>query len=275
VREVLALLKNQTPGVPLLRVHDLAKWYDVRRRFFSRSRALVRAVDGVSFELMQGETLGLVGESGSGKSTLGRLLLRLEEPTRGEVFFGGKDIFGLGRRDLMAFRRTAQAIFQDPRGSLNPRMTVESILTEPLVVHRIVGRRAAKRRAAELLEMVGLPSGYLNRYPHEISGGERQRIGIARALSLSPSFLVADEPVTALDMSVRGQVVNLLMELQAQLGLSYLLIAHDLGLVCRVAQRVMVMYRGKIVEVAPAERLLTDPRHPYTRVLLSALPGRK
>lgn len=236
---------------------------------------VVRAVDGVNFDLMEGETLGLVGESGSGKSTLGRLLLRLEEATRGEVRFGERNIYNLGRRDLIAFRRKAQVVFQDPRGSLNPRMTVERMLVEPLVVHGVVKKRDGRRRAGELLEMVGLSSAYLARYPHETSGGERQRIGIARALALSPSFLVADEPVTALDMSVRGQIVNLLMDLQARFGLSYLLIAHDLGLVSHVSHRVMVMYLGKIVEVAPADRLLTDPTHPYTEMLLSALPARR
>lgn len=255
-------------------MRDLAKWFPVRRHFFARTRELVKAVDGVSFDIYEGETLGLVGESGSGKSTLGRLILRLEEATRGEVLFGGRNVFDLGKRDTGAFRRRAQIVFQDPRGSLNPRMTVESMLTEPLVVHGLVKRREAVGRAGRLLETVGLPAAYLRHYPHEMSGGERQRIGIARALALSPVFIVADEPVTALDMSVRGQIVNLLMDLQVKFGLSYLLIAHDIGLVSQASHRVMVMYLGKIMEVAPADRLLADSRHPYTQLLLSALPGR-
>lgn len=248
------------------------KWFPVREDFFSRSASYIRAVDGVSFDLREGETLGLVGESGSGKSTLGKLLVRLEKPNRGEIEFEGKDVISLKGRDLALFRKTVQVIFQDPRGSLNPRMSVEKILVEPLVYHGISRGREAKKQAAHLLELVGLPPETMPRFPHEFSGGERQRIGIARALSLNPRFVVADEPVTALDVSVQGQIVNLLLDLQRKLGLTLLFIAHDLCIVYHAASRVIVMYLGKILEIAPADRLIARPAHPYTKILLSSLP---
>jgi len=254
-------------------IKDLRKWYPVRESYFSRSREFVRAVDGVSFELAEGETLGLVGESGSGKSTLGRMLVRLEQPTSGEVLSDGRNVLGLKGRELVAFRRSAQIVFQDPRGSLNPRKTVGSMLIEPMIVHGIRDRGGAASRAAELLEMVGLSSAIMPRYPHEFSGGERQRIGIARALTLGPKFIVADEPVTALDVSVKGQIVNLLCDLQKQLGLTYLFIAHDLCVVRHASSRIVVLYLGRIVEIAPSERLYENPGHPYTEALLASMPG--
>lgn len=257
---------------PLFHVEDLRKWYPVKESYLARSTNFVRALDGVTFDLVEGEILGLVGESGSGKSTLGRLMVRLEEPTSGKVLFNGRDIFSFSRSELAEFRRSAQIVFQDPRGSLNPRMRVERILTEPLVVHGIRSGSGARKRAAQLLELVGLPPDVMPRYPHEFSGGERQRIAIARALTLGPRFIVADEPFTALDVSVQGQIVNLLMELQTELGLTYVLIAHDLNVVCRVSDRIVVMYLGKIVEVAPSDRLYDGRMHPYTEVLLSSLP---
>jgi len=257
----------------LFSIKNLKKWYPVRENLFSRSKEYVRAVDGVSFELMEGETLGLVGESGSGKSTLGRILVRLEQPTSGEVISGGRNIFDLKGRDLVEFRKSSQIVFQDPRGSLNPRKTVGSMLVEPILVHGISDRTGARVRAAELLDMVGLSSGIMPRYPHEFSGGERQRICIARALTVGPKFIVADEPVTALDVSVQGQIVNLLCDLQQKLGLTYLFIAHDLCLVSHTASRIVVMYLGKIVEIAPSDRLFTNPGHPYTKALLTSMPG--
>jgi peptide/nickel transport system ATP-binding protein len=250
----------------------MVKWYPVRESYFSRSAEFVRAVNGVSFELLEGETLGLVGESGSGKSTLGRILVKLEAPTSGEVLFDGRDVVSLRGKELIEFRKKVQMVFQDPRGSLNPRMTVEKILTEPMLYHKESDRAGARRKAEKLLETVGLSPGIMSRFPHEFSGGERQRIGIARALTLGPKFLVADEPVTALDVSVQGQIVNLLMDLQNKLGLTYLLIAHDLCIVCHASSRVMVMYLGKIVEIAPSDRLYRKPAHPYTETLLSSLP---
>jgi oligopeptide/dipeptide ABC transporter ATP-binding protein len=230
-------------------------------------------VDGVGFWLRPGETLGLVGESGCGKSTTGRAVLRLLEPDEGTVRFRGEDVLGLAREPLRAFRRRAQIVFQDPYGSLDPRMTAGAMLEEVLAVHGLGGRGAARRgRIRELLARVGLQPGHEDRYPHEFSGGQRQRLGIARALSVEPDFLVLDEPVSALDVSVRAQVVNLLEDLQRELGLTYLFIAHDLALIEHVSDRVAVMYLGRIVETAPAERLYQRPRHPYTRALLSAVP---
>lgn len=258
-------------GTPLLRVRDLKKYFPVRRGTFGRVTAQVRAVDGLSFDLWKGETLGLVGETGCGKSTAGRALLRLIEPTAGEIHFDGQDVRGLNRRSLRAFRRRAQLVFQDPFGSLNPRLSVGAMLEEALRVHRLGGANR-RDRTVELLELVGLRSEHIDRYPHEFSGGQRQRLGIARALSVEPDLLVLDEPVSALDVSVQAQVVNLLEDLQAELGLTYLFIAHDLALVEHVSDRVAVMYLGRIVELADARELYRDPTHPYTRALLSAVP---
>ena len=257
----------------LLEVRGLVKHFPVRKGAFGRTVGQVRAVDGVTLWLRPGETLGLVGESGCGKSTTGRALLRLLEPTDGVVRFRGEDVRAMDRKALRRYRGRAQIVFQDPFSSLNPRMTVGAALDEVLRVHGLGGdRRGRRRRIEELLDRVGLRGAHVDRYPHEFSGGQRQRVGIARALSVEPDFIVLDEPVSALDVSVRAQVVNLLEDLQAELGLTYLFIAHDLALVEHVSDRVAVMYLGRIVETASAEVLYRDPRHPYTRALLSAVP---
>jgi oligopeptide transport system ATP-binding protein len=256
----------------LLAVRDLKKYFPIRAGVFSRHVADVRAVDGIDFTINRGETLGLVGESGSGKTTAGRAILRLTPSTGGEVFFEGREILGLGGTDLRHLRKEMQIIFQDPYASLNPRMTVGSILREPLAIHHIATGKAADARVQELLAMVGLMSNHANRYPHEFSGGQRQRIGIARALAVNPKFIVADEPVSALDVSIQAQVINLLQDLQKQLGLTFLFIAHDLSVVRHISTRVAVMYVGKIIEIADREQLYTNPLHPYTQALLSAIP---
>jgi oligopeptide/dipeptide ABC transporter ATP-binding protein len=265
--------RNQAGEGPLLRVRNLKKHFPVRGGGLRGPRAWLRAVDGVSFDLFRGETLGLVGESGCGKSTTGRAILRLLEPTEGEIHFQGEDVRAMAPGELRRLRRRAQIIFQDPFASLNPRMTAGEMLDEVLRVHRLGGDRAGRlRRVGELLEMVGLLPEHRDRYPHEFSGGQRQRIGIARALSVEPDFIVCDEPVSALDVSVQAQVVNLLADLQAELELTYLFIAHDLALVEHVSDRVAVMYLGRIVEEGPAPEIYRSPRHPYTRALLSAVP---
>src|SRR5215210_1312286 len=251
----------------LVRVRALVKHFPVEG-----GDDVVRAVDGVTFEIYQGETLGLVGESGCGKSTVGRCLLRLIEPTRGTIHFGGQDVRALKGGDLRALRREMQIIFQDPYASLNPRMKVRDIVAEPLIIHGIGDKREQRARVAELLSKVGLDPDYMNRYPHEFSGGQRQRIGIARALALNPKLIVADEPVSALDVSVQAQVVNLLEDLQQEFKLTYLFISHGLAVVEHISDRVAVMYLGRVVEVASAEELYRNPLHPYTRALLSAIP---
>ncbi|MGN6371046.1 MAG: ABC transporter ATP-binding protein [Phycisphaerae bacterium] len=265
-------------ALPLLDVRNLRTYFPIRKGFLRTVVGHVRAVDDVSFTVGPGETLGLVGESGCGKTTVGRTILRLLESTvggaeiSGSVTFGGKSVFSLGQRELRTLRRDMQIVFQDPVGSLNPRMTVGSILSEPMLVHRIVDKKDVRQRVAALLERVGLPAAAANRYPHEFSGGQRQRIGIARALALEPKFIVCDEPVSALDVSVQAQVLNLLADLQRDLGLSYLFIAHNLAVVEHFSDRVAVMYLGHIVEIADSSELYKNPKHPYTVALLSAVP---
>jgi ABC-type oligopeptide transport system ATPase subunit len=256
---------------PLVEVRRLVKEFPARGGWFAR-RLPVRAVDDVSFTVDRGETLGLVGESGCGKTTTGRCLLRLIEPTSGEIRFDGADVLALSSRELRRARRHFQIVFQDPYSSLNPRMRAGAIVEEPLVIHRTGDAAARKARVRELFELVGLDPTDTAKHPHEFSGGQRQRIGVARALALAPSLIVADEPVSALDVSVQAQVVNLLLDLQARLGLTYLFIAHDLRLVRQICSRVAVMYRGRLVEVAPADRAFSSPVHAYTKALLSAIP---
>jgi len=262
------------PAAPLVDVRGLVKHFPGARGFLGlgRARAVVRAVDGVSFTIPPGRTLGLVGESGCGKTTVGRSVLRLIEPDAGQVTIGGQHVLTLGGSELRALRRRMQIVFQDPYGSLNPRMTVRQALAEPLAIHRLARGPAAERRIGALLEEVGLDPSFGKSYPHELSGGQRQRVGIARALSVEPQFLVLDEPVSALDVSVQAQVLNLLAELQQHRRLTFLFIAHDLAVVKHIADDVAVMYLGRIVEAAPASSLYAAPRHPYTAALLSAVP---
>ncbi len=270
---------NQTPEVParsdtgtLLQVRGLKKYFPVHGGWLRGVQQQVRAVDGVSFELDSGRTLGLVGESGCGKSTLGRAILNLQSPTSGDVLLDGLPLAGLSRQALVARRKDMQIIFQDPFASLSPRRTVAQIVREPLDVHRIGNTRERRQRVEELLEVVGLRSNALNRYPHEFSGGQRQRIGIARALALNPRFIVADEPVSALDVSVQSQVLNLVTMLQAELGIAFLFISHDLAVIRHISDEVAVMYLGRFVEHATADKIFSSPKHPYTRALLSSIP---
>jgi ABC-type oligopeptide transport system ATPase subunit len=257
--------------MPLVEVRHLVKHFVRRQGLFQRP-SVVRAVDDVSFAIEQGETFGLVGESGSGKTTTGRCILRLVEPTSGTVLFRNENVLAFSRERLRLARRDMQIVFQDPYSSLNPRMRVGDVVEEPLIIHKIGGKRERRARVEKLFRLVGLDPGQLARYPHQFSGGQRQRVGLARALALHPSFIIADEPVSALDVSIQAQVINLLMDLQAELELTYLFIAHDLRLVRHICTRVAVMYLGRIVEVAPTPDLFASPRHPYTQALLSAIP---
>jgi ABC-type glutathione transport system ATPase component len=263
--------KLQIP-LALVEARDLVKVFPSGESLFGRAAAEVRAVDGVSLDIHAGETLGVVGESGSGKSTLGRMLLRLIEPTSGSIHFDSRDVLTASSGDMRRLRRDMQIIFQDPFGSLDPRMRVDQIIAEPLLIHERLSGRERRQRCAELLRAVGLDQSALQRYPHEFSGGQRQRIGIARALALRPRFIVADEPVSALDVSVGAQIVNLLARLQREFGLTYFFISHSMPLVRYLATRIAVMYRGKIVEVGETEQITSAPQHPYTRSLLAATP---
>jgi oligopeptide/dipeptide ABC transporter ATP-binding protein len=257
---------------PLLEVRELRKWYDIRGGIIPRVRHHVRAVDGVSFSLRPREVLGIAGESGSGKSTIGRCVLRLIEPTAGEVAFAGRDVTKLDRRELRLFRRKAQMIFQDPYGSLDPLMTIAEIVAEPLDVQGIGSAAERRTRVAELLDLVALGQEYQDRKAHELSGGQRQRVGIARALSVGPELLVADEPVSALDVSIQAQIVNLLDELKQRLNLAMLFISHDIAVMDHLADRIAIVYLGRIMEIGPTRELIDHPRHPYTEALLSAVP---
>ncbi len=262
-------LKN---GVPLVQVKNLVKYYPITGGAFLRQIGSVKAVDGVSLEIRRGETLGLVGESGCGKSTLGRCILRLEEPTGGDIVFEGESILEYDKRKIRAMRRDMQIIFQDPFSSLNPRKNVAHIVGEPLLVHGMTNRRERDAKVLKLLETVGLKQEHMRRYPHQFSGGQRQRIGVARALALNPKLIVCDEAVSALDVSIQAQVINLLQDLQEEFGLTYLFIAHDLSVVEHISDRVAVMYLGHLMEVAPAVDLYRRPLHPYTQALMSAAP---
>jgi oligopeptide/dipeptide ABC transporter ATP-binding protein len=255
---------------PLLEAQDLTKLFPVKRGLFTKAQEMVRAVDGISFTIPPGQTLGVVGESGCGKTTTAKLVLRLEEPTGGELRFQGRDLQKLDGAGLREYRRSVQAVFQDPFASLNPRMRVSAIIVEPLVTNEALDAGEVKRRVQRLLELVGLPDRSADLFPHEFSGGQRQRIAIARALALSPKLVVLDEPVSALDVSIRAQILNLLRDLQAQLGLSYLFIAHDLAAVAHMSHTIAVMYLGKIVETGDAETIAKTPKHPYTQALFSA-----
>ncbi len=255
----------------LIKIENLKKYFWTERGFFQNKEA-VKAVDDISFYIKKGEILGLVGESGCGKTTFGKIILRLIDPTSGSIYFDGHNITNLKQKEMKIFRRKMMLIYQDPFGSLDPRMTIGASIAEPIVVHNIVSKKEREDRVIELMKKVGLTQDQINRYPHEFSGGQRQRIGIARALATNPEFIVADEPVSALDVSIQAQIINLLKDLQNEFGLTLLFITHDLSVIKHISNRVVVMYIGKIVEIAPKEELFDDPKHPYTKALLSAIP---
>jgi oligopeptide transport system ATP-binding protein len=259
----------------LLQIRDLKKYYPVTAGIFSRHVGDIKAVDDVTFDISEGEIIGLVGESGCGKSTLGKTIPRLEEPTSGKILYRGTDIAGLDKKGLKELRREIQIIFQDPDASLDPRMTVGDSIGEPLIIHNIGDDKKRTRRVVELMEQVGLEAGQVDLYPHEFSGGQKQRIGIARALAMNPKLIIADEPVSALDVSIQAQILNLMMDIQEKFGLAYLFIAHDLSVIRHMAHRVAIMYLGKIVELADKNELFKNPLHPYTEALLSAVPSFK
>ncbi|MGG1663021.1 ABC transporter ATP-binding protein [Brevibacillus sp. NRS-1366] len=256
----------------LVEVRNLKKYFEVQKSFLGRSSMLVKAVDDVSFSICKGETFGLVGESGCGKTTIGRTLLKLYEPTAGDILYDGQSISRLNHKEMLPYRKKMQMIFQDPFASLDPRMTIAEIIGDPLVVHNLYQSKDRTDRIKELIELVGLKADHLNRYPHEFSGGQRQRIGIARALAVEPEFIVCDEPISALDVSIQAQVVNMLEELQERFGLTYLFVSHDLSMVRHISHKVGVMYLGSLVEYAEVNELYTNMQHPYTRALLSAVP---
>lgn len=256
----------------LIEVKNLSKFFNINKGIFSKNTSYVKAVDDVSFSIKKGETLGLVGESGCGKTTTGRTLLKLYEPTAGEIIYDGKDIAKLNPKDMLPYRRKMQMIFQDPYASLNSRMTVGDIIAEPIEIHKLMNKNEKLERVQYLLNRVGLNPDHASRYPHEFSGGQRQRIGIARALAVQPQFIVCDEPISALDVSIQAQVVNMLEDLQDDLGLTYLFIAHDLSMVKHISNKIGVMYLGKLVEIAESNELYKNPLHPYTKALLSAIP---
>lgn len=261
---------------PLLQVKELSKYFPVTRgALVSRKIGDIKAVDRISFDIHEGETLGLVGESGCGKTTTGRVLLKLIEPSQGQIIYHDQDITSLSKKEMSPLRREMQIIFQDPYASLNPRLTVGDAIGEPLVAHRLASRAEAKERVLELLRVVGLAPFHYNRYPHEFSGGQRQRVGIARSLVMNPKFIVADEPVSALDVSIQAQIINLLQHIQADYSLTFLFISHDLGVVRHLSDRVVVMYLGRLAELGATEQLFAEPKHPYTQALLSAVPSVK
>ncbi|WP_281417565.1 ABC transporter ATP-binding protein [Alkaliphilus flagellatus] len=267
IRKNMVLEKNT-----LIEVKNLKKYFPVRKDIFLGKVQYIKAVDDISFHINEGETLGLVGESGCGKSTLGRTIIRLYDSTEGDVFYKGKNISRMKEKDIKPYRRKMQVVFQDPYASLNPRMTVDQLIKEPLSIHNIGSEKERSERVYELLEKVGLNPSYFNRYAHEFSGGQRQRIGIARALAINPEFILCDEPISALDVSIQAQVVNMLEELQNEMGLTYLFIAHDLSMVRHISHRIGVMYLGKLVELADSNELYNRPAHPYTQALLSSIP---
>lgn len=272
IKEVVVKKEEKQAAVPIVEVRNVKKYFPMKGGIFNRKQNVVKAVDGISFSIKRGETFGIVGESGSGKSTLGQTILRLTEPTAGNVYYEGEDISHLSQQDMRTYRRHMQMVFQDPFSSLNPRMRVGELIEEPMVVHQYANAADRRNRVRSLLGTVGLPAEAADKFPHEFSGGQRQRIGIARSLSIQPKFIIADEPVSALDVSIQSQILNLISDLQDEFDLTYLFIAHDLSVVKHISDRIGVMYLGKMMELSPKRKLFDNPLHPYTRSLLSAIP---